>query len=54
MDLIGGGVESRVVCRVETGAYDVFSTHAPVLFNEKQRFSESAQDWQIQVTRKLD
>ena len=52
MDLIGWVVESRVICRVEAEAYDLFSSHAPVMFDEKQSFSESAQDWQTQVMRK--
>jgi hypothetical protein len=52
MDLIGWVVESRVICNVGAEAYDLSSNHALVVFDEKQRFSESAQDWQIQVMRK--
>lgn len=35
MDLIRWVVESRVIYRVEAKAYDVFSTHALVIFDEK-------------------
>jgi len=40
-----------VVCRVEAEAYDLFSTHALVMFGEKQMFSESAQDSRTQVMK---
>lgn len=53
MDLIGWVVESRVISRVEAKAYDLYSNHALVMFDEKQRFSESAQDWQTHVMRKI-
>jgi hypothetical protein len=49
MDSVRWVVERRVICRVEAEAYDLFSTHAPVMFDEKQRFSESVQNWQTQV-----
>ena len=53
MDLIGWVIKSRVICGVEAEAHELFSTQASVMFDEKQRFSESAQDWPNQVMRKV-
>lgn len=51
-DLTGWVVESRVTYRVEAEAYGLSSNYTLVMFDEKQRFSESAQDWQTQVKGK--
>ena len=53
MDSVRWVVEGRVIRRVESEAHDLSSNHSLVMFDEKQRFSESAQDWQIQVMRKI-
>lgn len=42
-------VESRVIHTVEAEEYDLFSIHALVMFDEKQWFSESGQNWQLRL-----
>jgi hypothetical protein len=52
MDSVRSVVECRVIRRVKAEAHDLSSNNYLVMFDEKQRFSESAQDWQTQVMRK--
>jgi hypothetical protein len=39
MDSVRSVVESRVIRRVESKAYDLSSSYSLVMFDEKQRFS---------------
>ena len=52
MDSVRSVVESRVIRTVESEAYELCSKHSLVMFDEKQRFSESGQDLQTQVMGK--